>query len=238
MKKWHMASAVVIVVASYLRVPENLLRAQAPGKSGSQGGPLIEIQARIETASQSQVVLKVGVRNVGASPVYLATDPQRVDRSKGPYIDTDKADPATLICTLQFYPPDPFEAYVNGTGVHLTRLAPGESHDETLKLTWPMRSTAPPWPDSSETKVISAQSIKRIEVRIGVLQESASLIELIQRKRPPYDGFTGLERIKVGSAEKSLYEIQHVASSNLIEVTKPLTGDSGAGGPVIRIAEN
>ena len=148
--------------------------------------PVLEIQAKTANASETQVVLEVGARNVGTSPVYIATDPRRLDRSKGPYIDTDSADPAMLICILQLYPPDPFEAYVNGTGVHLMRLAPGALHEETVKLTWPMRTTAPPFSDIPGTgaRVIRAQSIKRIEVRIGVLPAFSSLMDLISPKPP------------------------------------------------------
>jgi hypothetical protein len=230
MNKCSSTLSIAVLLASHVFVPGNLLYAQVSDGAGSQGKPVVEVRARIESASEAQLILKVGVRNVGGLPVYLVTDPKRVDRSKGPYIDTSKADSSTLICSLQLYPPDPFEAYVNGTGVHLTRLAPGESHEETLRLTWPIRTTAPPFSDYPQKRVVPAQSIKRIEVRVGVLPESLSLLNLISRKPPPHDEFTGLERITVGLAERSLYEIQEIFSSNVVEITKPLTSDAGCPG--------
>src|SRR5271157_380421 len=169
----------LVIVAANCALATNFLRSQSIGESDVAGPRGLDIQVKIESISEAQVILKVGARNVGTSPVYIVTDTRRVNRSKGPYLDTDSFDPAKLICSFQFYPPNPFESFVNGTSVHLTQLAVGESHEETLKLSWPMRTTLPPFSDIPQTRVINAKSIKLIEVRIGVLPVSSSLLELI-----------------------------------------------------------
>lgn len=70
------------------------------------------------------------------------TDTKRVDGSGGPYVDADSTDPSKLICTLQLYPPNPFNPYTDNTGVHLILLAPGDSHDEVVTLNWPVAAHA------------------------------------------------------------------------------------------------
>jgi hypothetical protein len=219
---------VLVAVAVGCAFATSFLPAQASGESGAGGTPELDIHAEMEIVSETQVILKVSERNVGTSPIWVATDTEQVNRSKGPYLDINNSDPAKLICSLQLYPPNPFEAFVNGTSVHLVRLAAGESQEETLRLSWPMRTTAPPFSHTPQIRPIDAKSIKRIEVRIGFLPESPSLLDLISRMSPPPSRVTGLEQIKVGSSEKSLYEIQDVARSNVVEFTKPLTGYSGS----------
>jgi hypothetical protein len=220
---------VLVAVAAGCMFASSLLRAQASGESGVVDTSELGIHVEMEIASETQVILKVSEKNVGTSPIWVVTDTERVNRSKGPYLDIESSDPDKLICSFQFYPPSPFEFFVNGTSVHLMRLVAGESHEETLKLSWPIRTTLPPFSNTLQTRVITAKSIKRIEVRIGFLPESPSLLDLINRKSPPHDRFTGLEQIKVGSSEKSLYEIQDVARSSLMEITKPLTGEDARG---------
>lgn len=182
------------------------------------GKATITIQAELKSASNTETVLKVSAKNTGTAPVYIVTDTQRVDRSKGPYVNTDGADPSTLICSFQLYPPNPFKPFVDGTSVHLMRLEPGESHERLVKLLWPLRTTEPPFASTPGTHAIPSHTIRRIEARIGFLPASTSLARLVSRKGVPHDSFTGMERIEAGATKKSLYEIQEVARSNVVEI--------------------
>jgi hypothetical protein len=185
------------------------------------GKPMIEVQATVKSKSEGLMVLEVLVKNVGSVPAYVVTDPRRVDRSKGAYIDVDSVEPSTLMSAFQFYPPNPFHPFVDGTSVHLMRLEAGASHVEIVQLSWPLRTTEPPFSSAPGTKDVPAKSIKRIEVRVGVLPAFAPLTELVTRKRTPHDAYTGRERIEAGSALKSLYEIQEIARSNAIGFDQP-----------------
>jgi len=220
-KSCSVLAAIMSAVVCTL-VPASLVPAQTP-----QGRvPMVEVIAKLKSKSEGLMVLEILVKNSGDVPAYVVTDPRRVDRSKGPYIDTDSTDASTLICSVQLYPPNPFHPFVDGTSVHLLRLEPGASHVEVVQLSWPLRTTEPPFSGAPGTRDIPATSIKRIEVRVGVLPTSASLMELVARKRIPHDAFTGMERIEVGSNLESLYEIQTVVSSNSVQITKPPTGEA------------
>ncbi len=219
-KSCSVLAAIMSAVVCTL-VPASLVPAQTP-----QGRvPMVEVKAKLKSKSEGLMVLEILVKNSGDVPAYVATDPRRVDRSKGPYIDTDSTDASTLICSFQLYPPNPFHPFVDGTSVHLVQLEPGASHVEVVQLSWPLRTTEPPFSSAPGTRDVPATSIKRIEVRVGVLPASASLMELVARKQIPHDAFTGMERIEVGSTLKSLYEIQAVVLSSAVEITKPPTVD-------------
>jgi hypothetical protein len=206
-------SAVICTVA-----PASLGFAQAHQGSVVRDKPMIEIQAHAQSKSEGLVVLEILVKNSGTVPAYVVIDPRRVDRSKGPYIDTDGADPSTLICSFQLYQPNPFHPFVDGTSVRLLRLEPGTSHVDVVRLSLPLRTTEPPFSSAPGARDVPAVSVKRIEVRVGVLPALAALKELVTRKRIPHDAFTGMERIEIGSTLKSLYDIQEIVRSNSVEI--------------------
>lgn len=216
MNKSRSALAALISLAISMVASANHVHAQA-----SKEKPMIEVQATVRSKADGLVVLEVLVKNEGSVPVYAVTDPRRVDRSKGAYIDVDNATPTTLVCAFQFYPPNPFHPFVDGTSVHLMRLEAGASHVEVVQLSWPLRTTEPPFSSAPGTKDVPAKSIKRIEVRVGVLAASAPLMELVTRKRIPHDAYTGMERIQTGSGLKSLYEVQEIARSNAVDLDQP-----------------
>lgn len=213
MNKFRSASTAIISLAICTLASANHVHAQA-----SMEKPIIEVQATVKSKSEGLMVLEVLVKNSGSVPAYVVTDPRRVDRSKGAYIDVDSVDAKTLICALQFYPPNPFHPFVDGTSVHLMRLEAGASHVEVVQLSWPLRTTEPPFSSTPGTKDVPAKSIKRIEVRVGVLPASTPLMGLVARKRIPHDAYTGMERIEVGSGLKSLYEIQEIARSSAVNL--------------------
>jgi hypothetical protein len=216
MTKSRSALAAVISLAISMVAPANHVHAQ-----GSKEKPMIEVLTTVKSQSEGAVVLEVLVKNSGTVPAYVVTDPHRVDRSKGAYIDVDSVAPATLVCAFQFYPPNPFHPFTDGTSVHLVRLEAGASHVEVVQLSWPLRTTEPPFGSSPGTKDVPAKSIKRIEVRVGVLPASAQVMELVARKRIPHDEYTGMERIETGSGLKSLYEIQEITRSNAVDLDQP-----------------
>jgi len=213
--------AAIMCVAVCTLVPTSLLPAQASQGRAIRDKPMVEVKANIKSKSEGRVVLEILVKNSGDVPAYVVTDTRRVDRSKGPYVDTDSTDASTLICSFQLYPPNPFHPFVDGTSVHLERLEPGASHIEVVQLSWPLRTTEPPFSSAPGTKDVPIASIKRIEVRVGVLPASASLVELVARKRIPHDAFTGMERIEAGSTVKSLNEIQEIVRSNAVLFDQP-----------------
>jgi hypothetical protein len=184
-----------------------------------QHAPMIEVHLNEKGRLNGRVVLEVVVKNQGPDAVYVVTDPRLPDNSPGPYIGLDDADPTTLVCSSQFYPPNPFGPFSDGTNVHLVRLNPGESHTELMKLQSPLRTTQPPFSAAPGTKAVLDKAIKRVEVHVGVLPMSSSLMELVVRKRIPHDAFTGMEQIQVGSALKSLYENQTLVRSNAVAIS-------------------
>jgi hypothetical protein len=216
MNKSRSALAVIIALAISMVAPANHVDAQA-----SKEKPMIEVRATVKSKSEGVLVLEVLVKNSGSVPAYVVTEPRRVDRSKGAYIDVENDDPTTLVCAFQFYPPNPFHPFADGTSVHLMRLEAGASHVEVVQLSWPLRTTEPPFASAPGTKDVPAKSIKRIEVRVGVLPASAPLTELVTRKRIPHDAYTGRERIETGSGLKSVYEIQEIARSNAVDLDQP-----------------
>jgi hypothetical protein len=218
MNKFRSTFAVIISLAIYTLAPANHIRAQAP-----KDKPMIEVQATVKSKTEGAIVLGVLVKNSGSVPAYVVTDPHRVDSSKGPYFDTDSADQSTLVCSFQLYPPDPFHPFNDGTTVHLMRLEAGTSHVEVVQLSWPLRTTEPPFAGAPGAKDVPMKSIKRIEVRVGFLPASASLMQLVARKQIPHDAYTGMERIEIGSTLKSLYDIQEIVGSNTIELDKSHT---------------
>jgi hypothetical protein len=187
----------------------NHVRVQA-----SKEKPSIDVQATVKSKTEGGIVLEALVKNTGSVPVYVVTDPRRVDRSSGAYIEVDGVDPSTLICAFQFYPPNPFNPFVDETSVHLMRLEPSTSHTEVVQLSWPLRTTEPPFSDAPGARNVPAKAIKRIEVRVGFLPASGPVTRLTTVKLAPHDAYTGRERIEIGSALKSLYEIQEIARSN------------------------
>jgi hypothetical protein len=216
MTKSRSAFAVIISLAICTLAPANHVRAQTP-----KDKPMIEVQATVKSKTEGAIVLEVLVKNSGAVPAYLVTDPHRIDSSKGPYFDTDGADQSTLVCSFQLYPADPFHPFNDGRTVHLLRIEPGASHVEVVQLSWPMKTTEPPFGNAPGTREVPARSVKRIEVRIAVLPMSAPLTDLVMRKRVPHDAFTGMERIETGSGLKSLYEIQEIVRSNAVSFDQP-----------------
>jgi len=218
MNKSRSALAAIVSLVICTLAPANHVHAQA-----SKGKPMIEVQATVKSKSEGLMVLEVLVKNSGSVPAYVVTDPRRVDRSKGAYIDVDSVDPSTLICAFQFHPENPFHPFVDGTSVHLMRLEAGASHVQVVQLSWPLRTTEPPFSSAPGTKEVPAKSIKRIEVRVGVLPTSAPLTELVTRKRIPHDAYTGRERIEAGSALKSLYDIQEIIRSNAVQLDETRT---------------
>jgi hypothetical protein len=218
MTKFRSALAAIISIVICMLAPANHVHAQAP-----KGKPMIEVQATVKSKSEGLIVLEFLVKNSGSVPAYVVTDPRRVDRSKGAYIDVDRVDPSTLICAFQFYSPNPFHPFVDGTSVHLMRLEAGASHVEVVRLSWPLRTTEPPFSSAPGTKDVPAKSIKQIEVRVGVLPTSTPLTELVTRKRIPHDAYTGMERIEVASTLKSLYDIQEIIRSNAVQLDEPRT---------------
>jgi hypothetical protein len=211
------ALAAIISLAICALGPASNVQAQAPNKDK----PLIEVHASVKSKTEGSLILEVIVKNLGAVPAYVITDPYRVDSSKGPYFDTDSTDPSTLVCSFQMYPPDPFHPFNDGRTVRLLKIKPGASHVEVVQLSWPMKTTEPPFGNAPGTRDVLAGSVKHIEVRIGLLPASAPLSDLVMRKRVPHDAFTGMERIETGSGLKSLYEIQEIVRSNAVDLDQP-----------------
>lgn len=207
-----------MLAASCVLSRVNPVAARTPETRDSDDKPIITVQADAKVTSEGSVALNIHVRNVGLVPLYVVTDTERADRSKGPYFDTDSLDGSLLICSFQLYPPNPFNPPFDGTSVHLKRLEPSESDDEFITISWPLQTTEPPFRSMPGTEVVPAGAIKRIEVRMGMLPASPSLVELVKRKRAPHDAFTGREQVQSGAARKSLYEIQETAHSKPIEV--------------------
>jgi hypothetical protein len=67
-------------------------------------------------------------------------------------------------------------------------------------------------------QLIPAKSIKRIEVHIRALPALSSLANLVKLKSPPHDLYNGREQIPVGSKKVSLYQLQVLTDSNIVEL--------------------
>ena len=170
----------------------------------------VKVAATSRTANALQ--LEVTITNSRPSSVYIMTDPQRSDRSRGFYIEESQGDPSLIFCTAQLYPPAPFNMYFNGTHVHLLLLKPGESHLEKISVSLPVRTTEPPFAASPGTRQLTGP-VKHVEAAIGVLPQTEELDQFLARKTG-HDSITGLEML----GGRSLYQSQQVVRSAPIEI--------------------
>jgi hypothetical protein len=193
--------------------------AQTFNANAVQGKSMIEVRLKKTSVSARLIVLEVTVKNSGPEVAYIVTDTRRTDGSPGPYIIVDKDDPTMLVCTSQFYPPNPFGPFSDGTSAHITRLDPGQTHAELMRISVPLQTTEPPYTSVPGSRAIPATAIRQLEVRIGVLETSLSLRELIKRKLAPHDAFTGMEQIGIGSTPRALYDLQEVVRSNVVGIS-------------------
>ncbi len=219
MKKRFMWLSVFIAAAICCFTLANTMLAQTPAVNVVMIEPVVKVDARLRTTTEHEVTLEIAVKNLGAASAYIVADTQRVNSSRGPYLDTDSTDPAKLMCSFQFYPPNPFHPFRDDTSARLLEMAPGESHDEIIRLHWPLRTTEPPFQKAPGTKELSALSIKRIEVLVGVFPSSPSLTNLIKLKPAPHDAYSGLEQVNTSLGKKALYELQSIVRSNVVEIT-------------------
>ena len=175
------------------------------------------VRVKVTATSQGGNALQVEVEttNSGSVPVYVMTDPQRSDRSRGFYIEESHTDQSLIFCTAQLYPPASFNMYFNATHVHLLLLKPGESHLEKIGIPLPVRTTEPPFAERPGTRQLTVP-IKRVGAVIGVLAQTEELDRLLSRK-VGHDSITGLERVR----GRSLYQFQQLVRSSPIEIDKP-----------------
>ena len=210
-----MSRTIITNVATYFL----LILALSAGTSGqslvnkpSTAPPDVRVKVTATDVGGKALQLEVTTTNSGSSPIYIMTDPQRSDRSRGFYIDEDRDDPSVIFCTAQLYPPAPFNMYFNGTHVHLVLLKPGESHLEKVSVALPVRSTEPPFAASPGTHQLTAQT-KRVGAAIGVLPHTDELDRLLARKME-HDSITGLESV----GGRPLYQLQQVVRAAPVEI--------------------
>lgn len=193
-------------------------------------GAGVEVQLSPVENSSNRHAFTATIKNHGKVSVYVVTNPRRSDQSIGPYIDVESIASGLLVCTLQFYPANPFGPVMDWTGSHLVLLKPGEKRVEFVLLTSPLRTTIPPFPSEPRTFDIPMASIRRLRVQVGVIPISDSLMALMKQKIAPHDMFSGTERVEARHTTKSLYELQEVVLSNAVEISD-LSMGTVTGGP-------
>jgi hypothetical protein len=177
--------------------------------------PDVRVIVRATSQTSNALELEVVTTNSGAAPVYIMTDPQRSDRSRGPYIEESPSNPSLIFCTAQLYSPATFNMYFNGTQIHLLLLKPGESHREKFSIPLPVRTTEPPFAASPGIRQLTSH-VKHVEVVVGLLSQTDELDRLLARK-VGHNSITGLEMV----GARSLYQSQQLARSAPIEIETP-----------------
>jgi hypothetical protein len=206
----------VLVTACCLSLPLTpIIFGQSATHKASTVEPDILVKVRATSRTANVLELEVATTNSGSAPGYIMTDPQRSDRSHGPYIEENPNDPSLVFCTAQLYPPATFNMYFNGTRIRLVLLKPGESHLEKFSVSLPIRTTEPPFAASPGTRQLTGP-LKHLEAVVGVLPQTDELDRLLAQ-RTGHDSITGLEMV----GGRSLYQSQQVVRSVPIEIDQP-----------------
>jgi hypothetical protein len=212
-----MSRTIISYIAAYCLS----LSVLTPGMSGqstmdkaSTTPPDVRVKVKATSQNRNALLLEVATTNSGSFPVYIMTDPQRSDRSRGFYVEESQNDPSLISCAARLYPPPPFNMYFNATHVRLLLLKPGASQLEKISVPLPVRTTEPPFAASPGTRQLTAP-LKRVEAVIGVLPQTEELNRLLVQK-VGHDLITGLETI----GDSPLYQLQVLVHSATIEIEK------------------
>src|SRR5208282_479292 len=209
----HVASRLVSTLAVALT-----LHHFACAQVQRTGNPMkVSVSAHIERCDRDLLTVTVVVKNDGSSPVYIATRPKRSDGSSGPYVSVDTKDSSRLVVAMRFYPLPTFEVFKYEAGLHLDLVTPGNSYTEKLNVPMPLRTTEPPFSDQPGTRLIPPDSIRSLQVQVGVLPASEALSDLVRRK-VSRNLFTGMEVSDSLHKDHSIYMDQEVFASAPVTV--------------------
>ena len=178
---------------------------------------MVKVSVHLENRTGDLLTVNVTIRNEDDKPMYVVTRPIRADGSPGPYISVDPNVPSRLILATRFYPLPSFEVFKYEASLHLDLLAPGSSYTEKLDVQMPLRTTEPPFSEQPGTRLIPHDSIRSLQVQIGVLPASDALSALVHRKAS-HDLFTGMEVSDSSRKDHSIYMDQQLFTSAPVPV--------------------
>jgi hypothetical protein len=205
----RVASALVVALALHHFAYTQAQRTESPMK--------VNVSAQIEKSDRDLLTINVVIKNDGNSSVYVATRPVRSDGSSGPYVTVDPEDFSRLVVAMRFYPLPTFEVFKYDAGLHLDLLTPGNSYTEKLNVPTPLRTTEPPFSDRPGTRLIPPDSIRSVQVQVGVLPASEALSDLVRRK-VSHDLFTGMEVSDGNHKDRSISIDQELFASAPVAV--------------------
>jgi hypothetical protein len=201
-----------------LRITTMVLLLALSGIRGGQPFPQdsIEVHLRLLRAHGDTTDFDVTVSNKSGRTVYVMTNPQRADRSSGPYFASDENDPTLLRCEFRTFPAPPYDLYFNGTHVELKRLLPGENSREEFSVGIPIMRTVPPYGNAPGKPEAFANHFRRIKAVVGILPASEGLNKLFEKLGTHL--VHGLEPIAPDDANSQrIFEAQTLLTSNIIE---------------------
>jgi hypothetical protein len=182
--------------------------------AASQNG--VEVRLRVLHEGDGRMVFEVTVSNKGTAPVYAMTNPQRADRSAGPYFIADENDPALLRCEVKTFPDPTYELYFNGTRVELKRLRPGEDNREAFSVALPLMRTVPPYGNEPSRPTVFENRFRRTQATVGILPASEGLDKLFEKLGT--HSVHGLEPISPDEAKSPrIFEAQTLLTSNVVD---------------------
>lgn len=209
----HVASRLVPTLAVALAL-HHFAYAQA---QRTENPMKVSVSAHIEKSDRDLLTVNVVIKNDGNRSVYVATRPRRSDGSSGPYVSVAPEDSSRLVVAMRFYPLPTFEVFKYDAGLHLDLLAPGNTYTEKLNVPIPLRTTEPPFSDRPGTRLIPPDSIRSLQVQVGVLPASETLSDLVRRK-VTRNLFTGMEVSDSIHKDRSIYMDQELFASAPVTV--------------------
>jgi hypothetical protein len=210
--------AILIVIA--IAFSEGLaIRSTIPRSSNSKGEmEKIEVKLELLQATADRWDFKVTVQNTGNQSVFVMTNPDQANGTKGWYVSLDEKNHSILEISSRVYPHPPYFLMHNGSGVMLKQLSPKEAHSEQVSIKFPIKETMPPYGTEVERMAIDHKSIKFARAVVGLAQDEEGIREVFEHKVVP-GSVTGFEQITKGSFKgKRLIDLQTVAFSEMLNL--------------------
>ena len=206
--KFHDVITMLFICSMQVSFGHNSLGETRPAQ------PEIELAIGKVEIDVAKIRFELNIRNKGKSSIFIATDPSRVDGSKGFYVSSPHGDGEIKLESRVFGPDRP-SPYSDKTSVRLKKLVHDEEFVEIVELAFPVTETVPPVDYNYNRKNISLQDLETIEVSIGYFYEDEGVNEILQYKQKGWF-LTGFEMIRHGDNRgKLLYETQKIVTTKI-----------------------
>lgn len=164
------------------------------------------------------------VTNNGTIPVFMLTEPGRVNGSTGGYFNLDESCVLVLDISLLLYPPPTFPLAFKHTRGVLNRLPPWSKDTQIISIPFPTYETVPPY--RVEPRELDPSKIHSVRANVGILPDEKGIQDLLTGKERIGLYVNGFEVLKRGAfKDKHLYEAQAIVSSPFVKIDSP-TGNA------------